>query len=54
MPFSLANALATFWNYIYQVLGGLLDEFNIAYLDNILIFSLNYKTYIEYIRKVLE
>ena len=39
MPFGLTNAPATFQNYIHTALHGILDDFCIAYLDDILIFS---------------
>ena len=39
MPFGLANAPATFQSYIDRALHGLLDDFVIVYLDDILIYS---------------
>jgi hypothetical protein len=39
MPFGLTNAPATFQLYIHETMRGLLDDFIIIYLDNILIFS---------------
>lgn len=39
MPFGLTNALATFQAYINESLVGLLDEFCVVYLDDILIYS---------------
>ena len=39
MPFGLTNAPATFQGYINQALRGLVDDFCIVYLDDILIFS---------------
>ena len=54
MPFGLTNIPATFQNYIHQALGGLLDEFCITYLDDILIFLPDRETYTKHIRKVLE
>ena len=39
MPFGLANAPATFQSYIDRSLQGLLNEFVIVYLDDILIYS---------------
>lgn len=39
MPFGLCNAPATFQHFINDVLRDLLDQFVIAYLDDILIFS---------------
>jgi hypothetical protein len=49
MPFSLTNALATFQNYIHTALRGLLDIVCVAYLDDILIFSLDRETHIKHI-----
>lgn len=53
MPFGLTNAPATFQSYIHQALGGLLDEFCIVYLDDILIFSPDRETHTQHIRQVL-
>ena len=39
MQFRLINILATFQKRINSVLGEYLDEFIIAYLDNIIIYS---------------
>ena len=39
MPFGLANAPLSFQNFINNILHGMLDEFCIAYIDNILIYS---------------
>ena len=38
MPFSLANALATFQAYINRALANLVDVICIAYMDDILIY----------------
>jgi transposase InsO family protein len=54
MPFGLTNAPATFQSYIHQALGGLLDEFCIAYIDDILIFSRDRESHTKHIRMVLE
>jgi hypothetical protein len=54
MPFSLANAPATFQLYIYWALGGLLDRTCVVYLDNILIYLENKKDYDSYIKEVLD
>ena len=40
-PFGLQGALATFQNYINDILYNLLDDCATAYLDNILIYSAN-------------
>ena len=39
MPFGLINTLATFQAFINQALRGLVDDFCVIYLDDILIFS---------------
>jgi len=54
MPFGLTNTSTTFQNYIHLTLRGLEDDFCIAYLDDILIFSLDRKTYLHYIGKILD
>jgi hypothetical protein len=54
MPFSLANAPATFQLYIYRALGGLLDRTCVVYLDNILIYSENKEDYNSYVKEVLD
>jgi hypothetical protein len=54
MPFGLTNALTTFQNYIHQALGGILDEFCVAFMDDILIFSPDRDSHTRHIRQVLE
>jgi hypothetical protein len=54
MPFGLTNAPATFQAYINQALSGLLDDFCIVYLDDILIYSRNEEDHTEHVRRVLE
>jgi hypothetical protein len=39
MPFGLSNALATFQNYINNLLYDLLDKTCTAYLDDVLVYS---------------
>ena len=39
MPFGLANAPATFQSYMNEALKEYLNDFYIAYLDDILIYS---------------
>ncbi len=46
IPFRLANTPTTFLNYIYKALGGLLDSVYIVYLDNILIYLKDKKSYV--------
>ena len=54
IPFRLANTPATFQNYIYKALGGLLDLVYIVYLDDILIYLKDKKSYVRYVREVLK
>jgi hypothetical protein len=54
MPFGLTNALATFQNYIIDVLGPYLDHFCTTYLDDTLIYSDNFEEYEQCIRLVLD
>jgi hypothetical protein len=54
MPFGLTNALATFQNYINDVLAPYLDHFCTAYLDNTLIYSDNFEEYQRHIHLVLD
>jgi hypothetical protein len=53
MPFSLCNAPRTFQSYINKILRKYLDEFCLAYLDNILIYSETLQQHKEYVRKVI-
>jgi hypothetical protein len=50
MPFGLTNAPATFQSYIHETMRGLLDNFVIVYLDDILIFSKDEKQHEEYVK----
>ena len=54
MQFRLINIPAIFQKRINSVLGEYLDEFIIAYLDNIIIYSNNKKKYFQYIKQVLQ
>src|SRR3984885_10957884 len=54
MPFRLTNALATFQAYINKALLGLLDIIYIVYLNNIIVYSNNYKAYTYYVQIVLK
>lgn len=54
LPFGLTNAPATFQSYIHQALRGLLDDFCIAYLDDILIFSKDRESHTKHLEQVLE
>jgi hypothetical protein len=53
MPFGLCNALGTFQAFINYVLQEYLDNFYLAYLNNVLIYSENKTNYIKYCTKVL-
>jgi transposase InsO family protein len=54
MPFGLTNALATFQNYINDVLAPYLDCFCTAYLDDTLIYSDNFEEHQQHVRLVLD
>ena len=50
----LTNAPATFQAYINQALRGLVDDFCIVYLDNILVFSKTEEEHAEHLQSVCE
>jgi hypothetical protein len=54
MPFRLTNTPATCQALINNALRDCLDNYTIAYLDNILIYSANKKEHIQYIKEVLQ
>jgi len=54
MPFRLTNALAIFQAYINKALLGLLNIIYIVYLNNIIVYSNDYKAYTHYVQIVLE
>jgi hypothetical protein len=54
MPFGLTNAPATFQEYINNALWEHLDDFVIAYLDDILIFSKTPEEHVVHVKKVLQ
>src|SRR5436190_438213 len=54
MPFGLTNAPATFQSYINSALQEYLDDFCIAYLDDILIYSNSHEEHTKHVRLVLE
>jgi hypothetical protein len=54
MLFSLTNTLATFQNYINNILAPYLDHFCTAYLDDILIYLDNFEEHQQYIQLVLD
>ena len=53
MLFELTNALATFQELINHVLYDHLNEYVIAYLDDILIFSDNEKNHERHVKEIL-
>ena len=54
MLFGLTNAPASFQELINDTLWEYLNIFVLAYLDDILIFSTDYKQYIQYVQIVLQ
>jgi len=54
MPFGLTNAPATFQRYIHRALAGLLDDFCVVYLDDILIYSNSEEEHVQHVRAVLQ
>ena len=53
LPFRLINGLVTYQRYINDILFNYLNNFYIAYLDDIIIYFKNKLEYKEYIYKVL-
>jgi hypothetical protein len=54
MPFGLCNVLASFQYYINHILHDLLDRTCTAYLDDVLVYSVNWKDYRKYIWEVIQ
>ena len=54
MPFGLTNAPATFQAYINKSLIGLIDQFCVVYLDDILIYSETPAEHVQHVRQVLD
>ena len=54
MPFGLTNAPASFQRFINEALREHLDIFIITYLDDILIFSSEYKKHVQHVKAVLK
>jgi hypothetical protein len=54
MPFRLTNTPTTFQSYIHDALKGLIDDFVIVYLDDILIYSQSEEEHIKHIKQVLQ
>jgi len=53
LPFRLTNGPATYQRYINNILFNYLNDFYMAYLDNIIIYSKNKLEYEEHVYKVL-
>ena len=54
MPFGLTNAPTTFQAYINKSLTGLIDNFCVVYLDDILIYSSSQEEHLNHVKQVLE
>ena len=54
MPFGLTNAPATFQAYVNEALKGLLDQFCVAYMDDILIYSTTREEHTKNVLAVLD
>jgi Reverse transcriptase (RNA-dependent DNA polymerase) len=54
MPFRLTNTPATYQALINNILREYLDDFIVAYLDDILIYSKNEKEHTGHVIKILE
>jgi len=53
MPFGLSNALSAFQRFMNEIFAEILDVSVVIYLDNILVYSDNLKSYRRHVRKVL-
>ena len=53
MPFGLTNAPATFQRYVNETLRPYLDQFCIAYLHDVLVYSENTEDHTTHVRLVL-
>jgi hypothetical protein len=54
MFFELINESSTFQNFINDTLMNYLDEFVVAYLNNIIVYSNSKKEHIQHVRKILQ
>jgi hypothetical protein len=54
MPFRLTNAPSVFMDLINRVFHEYLDSFVVVFIDDILIYSANYKKHEEHLKMVLE
>ncbi len=53
MPFGLANAPAVFQSFINEIFRDMLNQYVIAYIDDILIYSKSEDEHIEHVRTIL-
>ncbi|CAJ0963123.1 unnamed protein product [Ranitomeya imitator] len=54
MPFGLANAPSVFQSFMHDIFREYLDKFLIVYLDDILIFSDDWKSHVKQVRMVFQ
>lgn len=54
MPYGLANSPAVFQSFINEIFRDLLDQYVVAYIDDILIYSKSEEDHIGHVRTVLE
>ncbi len=54
MSFELINESFTFQNFMNDTLMNYLDEFVVAYLDDIIFYNNNKKKHIQHVRKILQ
>lgn len=54
MPFGLKNAPATFQRIMDDVLRGVLNDFRLVYLDDIILFSPSLEEHIKHLKTVFE
>ena len=53
MPFGLVNAPASFQSTMQDVLRGILDDFVVVYIDDLLIYSKDLDSHVQHVREVL-
>jgi len=53
MPFGLKNAPAVFQHFINDVLEDVIEKFEYAYIDDIIIFSKDYNSHIKHVKEIL-
>ena len=54
MPFGLCNAPATFMRVMNDIFRPFIDEFDLVYLDDILVFSRTWDEHVCQVNKVLD